>query len=389
MSQRPDPEELLRKVMRLEGLEEEPTEATEHGKLKIHLGFAAGVGKTYEMLNEGNRRKARGQDVFIGYVETHGRVATVEQIGDLEIIPRKKVEYRGATFEEMDTEAILSRAPFVALVDELAHTNVPGSERQKRWQDVELLLDAGINVITTMNVQHLESLNDTVYDITGVAVRETVPDSFMRRASEIQLIDLTPQALINRLKRGDVYKPEKVEQALQGFFREGNLAALREIAMREAAREIEEDVGAYRKHVGIRKPWATVERVMVCLSPTVSSLRILRRGWRIAQALQAEVVAVTVQSKPIADSERQILENDFALANRLGIPVVTLNGDEADEIIRFARDRNITQIILGHSARPKWQRTLKGSFSHRLIEQLPEVDIVIMANKRSDPTKPA
>src|SRR5579862_61708 len=222
---RPTPEELLARVMREE-------KEQKCGRLKIFLGFAAGVGKTFEMLNEGNRRKQkRGQDVVVGYVETHGRAGTEEQLGDLEVIPRKKIEYRGATFGEMDTEAIRKRHPQWVLIDELAHTNVPGSEREKRWQDVEVLLDAGINVATTMNVQHLESLNDVVHDITGVWVRETVPDRIVREAEEVKMVDITPHALINRLERGDIYKPDKVQQAMGSWFREGNLNALREIAL--------------------------------------------------------------------------------------------------------------------------------------------------------------
>jgi two-component system sensor histidine kinase KdpD len=257
-----------------------PASNQERGRLKIYLGFAAGVGKSYRMLEEGNRRKGRGQDVVIGYIETHGRTGTVEQLGALEVIPRRRISYRGAEFEEMDVPAILERQPQICIVDELAHTNVPGSEREKRWQDVEVLLDAGITVLSALNVQHLESLNDTVFDITGIRVRETIPDAILREADEITIIDITPRALVNRLKRGDIYKIEKVESALQNFFREGNLSALREIALREVAREVDDDVTNYRREKRIENHWATNDRVMVCLSPTASSLRLLRRGWR-------------------------------------------------------------------------------------------------------------
>ena len=270
---RPTPEELLARVMRDERKEK-------RGRLKVFLGFAAGVGKTYEMLNEANRRKQRGQDVIIGYIETHGRVGTVEQLGDLEVVPRKQIEYRGTVLEEMDTDAILARHPRWALVDELAHTNAPGSAREKRWQDVEILLDAGINVATALNAQHLESLNDTVYDITGVRVRETVPDRIVREADEIKMVDITPRALIHRLERGDIYKPDKVQSALQNWFKEGNLSALREIALRELASEVDEDTAAYRKDKHVKETWATQDRIMVCISPDQSSLRLLRRGWQ-------------------------------------------------------------------------------------------------------------
>lgn len=349
------------------------------GRLKIFLGFAAGVGKTYEMLNEARRRKQRGQDVVIGYVETHGRKGTEEQIGDLEILPRKKIAYRGATFEEMDTDAILQRRPQWVLVDELAHTNVPGSEREKRWQDVEVLLDAGINVLTTLNVQHLESLNDTIHDITGIWMRETVPDRIVREADEIVMVDITPRALIHRLERGEIYRPDKIPQALHNWFREGNLNALREIALREVAQEVDEDVEAYRRERRIQETWATHDRVMVCISPDKSSLRLIRRGWRIAQRLHAEITAVYVENAPPTEAQKEILRNDFALADRLGVPVVTLHGDVASEIVRYARENQITQIIIGHSDRTRWQEFIKGSIINRLTRDLRAIDILIVA----------
>jgi two-component system sensor histidine kinase KdpD len=348
------------------------------GRLKIYLGFAAGVGKSFRMLEEGKRRTARGQDVVIGYIETHGRAGTVEQLGDLETVSRKKVDYRGVVFEEMDTEAILARRPQICLVDELAHTNVPGSAREKRWQDVELLLDAGITVLSAFNVQHLESLNDTIFDITGVRVRETIPDAILREADEVTIIDITPRALINRLRRGDIYKPEKVESALDNFFREGNLSALREIALREVAREVDDDVSTYRRKKRIDAPWATGDRVMVCLSPTISSLRLLRRGWRIAQRLQADIVAVHIATHIVCDKEKQVLNSDYALAERLGIPVVTLHGRVSEEIIRYARENEITQLVIGHSSRNRWQKLLKGDIIGRLTQELRTVDILIV-----------
>lgn len=372
VERRPTPEELLARVQREE-------KKQKRGRLKIFLGFAAGVGKTYEMLTEANRRKQRGQDVVVGFVETHRRKGTEEQLGDLEIIPRKQITYRGTLFEEMDTDAILTRHPQWALVDELAHTNVTGSEREKRWQDVEALLEAGINVLSTLNVQHLESLNDTIHDITGIWVRETVPDRIVRDADEVVMVDITPRALIHRLERGDIYAHDKVQQALGNWFREGNLSALREIALREIAQEVEEDVTEYRKDRHVREPWATHDRVMVCISPDRSSLRLIRRGWRIAQRLHGEIVAVYVESKPPNPAQQEILRSDLALADRLGIPVVTLHGDVAGEIIRYARENQITQIVIGHSNRSRWQELIQGSIIRRLTQELRAIDILIVA----------
>jgi two-component system sensor histidine kinase KdpD len=349
------------------------------GRHKIFLGFAAGVGKTYEMLTEAHRRRQRGQDVAVGYVETHGRQGTVEALVDLEIIPRKQVDYRGTAFEEMDTDAILARKPKWVLVDELAHTNVPGSVREKRWQDVEIILNAGINVLSTLNVQHLESLNDTVHDITGIWVKETVPDCVIYDADEVVMIDITPRALIHRLERGDVYKPEKVEQAKRNWFREGNLSALREIALREVARDVDEDTSSYRREKKIEKTWATHDRILVCITPTKPSLRVIRRGWRMSQRLHGEITAIYVESRPPTPIQQETLKNDFTLADRLNIPVVTLHGDVPTEIIRYAREHQITQIVVGHSTRSRWQEFLRGSIVNTLTRELRSVDFIIVA----------
>lgn len=372
---RPSPEELLARVQREE-------RDSERGRLKIFVGFAAGVGKTFEMLTEARRRRERGQDVIVGYVETHGRKGTTEQVGDLPIVPRRKIEYRGSTFEDMDTDAILARRPHTVLVDELAHTNVPGSEREKRWQDVEVLLAAGINVLSTLNVQHLESLNDAVYEVTGVRVRETVPDHVIKEADEVVMIDITPRALINRLERGDIYKPDKVEQAKNNWFREHNLNALREIALREIAHEVDEDVADYRREHHVSGPIATHDRIMVCISPTQSSMRLLRRGWRAAQRLKADIIVVYVESRAPNLKEQETLRNDFALADRLRIPIVTLHGDIAAELIRYAREHGTTQIVMGHSDRSRWQEFLRGSIINRITRALRSVDILIVANSK-------
>ena len=368
---RPSPEALLAKIKR---------EERKRGRLKIFLGFAAGVGKTYEMLSEANRRKAqRGQDVVIGIVETHGRKGTREQLGELECVPMKQIEYRGAVFQEMDTDAIIARHPQWVLVDELAHTNVPGSAREKRWQDVEAILEAGINVATTLNVQHIESLNDTVHDITGIWVRETVPDRVVREADEVKMVDITPRSLVHRLERGDIYAPEKVPGALKNFFREGNLNALREIALREIAHEVDEDLTNYRREKQISDTWATHDKIMVCISPNRSSMRLIRRGWRISQRLHGEIVAVYVEADSPTPEQQEILKSDFALADRLKVPVVTLSGDVASEIIRYAVDNRITQIVIGHSNRTRFQEFLHGSIINRLTKELRAVDILIVA----------
>ncbi|MCC6445888.1 MAG: universal stress protein [Armatimonadetes bacterium] len=375
---RPTPDEILARVMRQET-------KSGRGRHKIFIGFAAGVGKTYEMLSEANRRKQRGQDVVIGFVETYGRKGTEGQIGDLEIIPRKVIEYRGATFEEMDVDAILTRHPEMALVDELAHTNVPGSTREKRWQDVELLLDAGINVLSTMNVQHLESLNDVIHDITGVWVRETVPDRIIREANEYKMVDITPRALLHRLERGDIYPSDKIGQALQNWFREGNLNALREIALREIAHEVDEDLADYRREHRIDKPWAVHDKIMVCVSPNRSSLRLIRRGWRIAQRLQGDIVAVYVMNQSLSKNEAAICQDNLELAQRLNVPVVTLKGNVADELIRYSRENDITQIVIGHSTRSRWQELIHGSVINRLMRALRMIDILVV----STPHEPA
>lgn len=372
---RPSPEELLEKIR-------EEERVAGRGRLKVFLGFAAGVGKTYEMLSEAARRKHEsGQDIVIGYVETHGRKDTEAQIGDMEIVPRKEIVYKGATFGEMDTDAIIARRPEWVLVDELAHTNVPGSEREKRYQDVLEILKQGINVVSTLNVQHLESLNDTVQQITGVKVRETVPDWVLGEADEIVTVDITPRALINRLRRGDVYPVEKVPQALQNFFTEGNLSSLREIALREVASEVDRSVQTYRRDRRVSQPWQTQERIMVCISPDRPSLRLLRRGWRIASRLKADIVAVYVPvGKPTLEQQK-VLEGDFALAERLEIKVERTQGKNiAQALADYAFAHQITHIVIGHSGRTRWQEILQGSIVTQLIRLVPGIDVLVVAN---------
>ena len=369
------PEELLARVQKEE-------RAAGRGRFKILLGFAAGVGKTFEMLCEANRRKHEsGQDVVVGYLETHKRKDTEAQIGDLEIIPRRKIEYKGATFEEMDTEAILARRPKWVLVDELAHTNIPGSKNEKRYQDVIEILNAGINVESTMNVQHLESLNDTIYQITGVKVRETIPDWVLAEADEIVTKDLTPRSLINRLQRGDVYPPDKVPQALENFFTEGNLSALREIMLREVAGAVDRSVQSYREEKNVSEPWQTQERVMVCISPDKPSDRLLRRGWRIAQRLQADLVAVYVPQGKVTLEQQKVLESDFALAGRLGVRIERTAGQAvAQSLADYARAHQVSQIVIGHSDRTRLQEMVQGSIINDLIRLVRGIDVLVVAN---------
>jgi len=378
-ARRPDPDELLARI-------HAEQRSASRGRLKIFLGFAAGVGKTYEMLSEANRRRHESsQDVVIGYVETHGRKDTIEQIGDLEIIPRKKIEYKGAAFEEMDTDAIIDRHPVWVLVDELAHTNVPGSRNEKRYQDVLEILAAGINVVSTLNVQHLESLNDTVKQITGIQVRETVPDNILGEANEIVTVDITPRALMNRLRRGDVYPVDKVPQALQNFFTEGNLSALREIALREVASEVDRSVQTYRRDRRVSQPWQTQERVMVCISPDRSSLRLLRRGWRIASRLKADIVAVYVPVGKPTLQQQQILEGDFALAERLGIKIERTSGKGiAQALAEYAIAHQVTQIVIGHSDRTRLQELFGGSVVNDLIRFVKGIDVLVVADVTPD-----
>jgi two-component system sensor histidine kinase KdpD len=339
------------------------------GQLRIYLGAAAGVGKTYAMLNEGRRRAGYGEDVVVGYVEPHRRPKTAEQIGDLEVVSRKKVEYRGATLEEMDVDAVLARRPQVALVDELAHTNAPESRNEKRWQDVEELLDAGISVIGTLNIQHLESLNDVVEEITGVKQQETIPDAVVRRADELQLVDLTPVALRNRLARGDVYPPERIDAALANYFRPGNLAALRELALAWLADRVDEGLEEYRKRHGIEEPWETRERVLVALTGSPDGERLIRRAARMAQRMNGELVAVhVIPQDGLAAPTAELLHRQKELVAELGASYHEVVGEDiGDALLDAARTLNVTQVVMGASRRSRWQRLTRGSVIGKVI----------------------
>jgi two-component system sensor histidine kinase KdpD len=333
------------------------------GRLRIHLGAAAGVGKTFAMLNEGRRRRDYGEDVVVGFVETHGRRKTADQVADLEVVPRRRLDYRGATFEEMDVDAVLARRPQVALVDELAHTNVPGSRHAKRWQDVEELLAAGIDVISTLNVQHLESLADVVEQITGVKQRERIPDEVVRRADELQLTDLTPLALRNRLARGDVYPPERIDTALANYFRPGNLSALRELALAWLADRVDEALGEYREQHGIAEPWETRERVLVALTGSADGERLVRRAARVAQRSRGDLVAVhVVPQDGLAAPSAALLAQQRELLEELGGSYYEVAGPDIGEaLLQAARSLNATQIVMGASRRSRWQRLTRGS----------------------------
>ncbi|MEZ0326660.1 MAG: sensor histidine kinase KdpD [Fimbriimonas sp.] len=345
------------------------------GRHKIFLGYAPGVGKTYQLLDESIRRKARGQDVVVAALENE-RPATLEMVNDFERIPEKN--------GSIDVDAILARKPTLVIVDQLQKVNPAGSKNERRWQDVDEILSQGINVLSTVDVMYLESLNDTVGDITGVRPKETVPDRLLHEAEEIELVDLTPRALLNRVERGVVY-PLPLSEANTQFFRLGNLSALREIAMREAASTVDEDLAEYRKEKRIEKPWATQDRVLICISPTRSSLRLIRRGWRMGQRMRGEVIGIYVEEGNIGDKEKRILDADFALCQRLGIQTHTLKGPVADTVVKFAKDQNVTALILGHPERSRMSEMLRPSILSELARQLRTLDIIVVATETEQP----
>lgn len=347
------------------------------GKHKIFLGFAPGVGKTYALLDEAHRRMRRGQETVLGFVDVHARDPIAELVGGFEQVPTRDLGGK----REMDVDAILARKSDLVVVDDLEHVNLPGSRNERRWQDVEELLRAGISVLSTLNVSSLESLNDHVRDITGVKIKDTVPDKVLADADEVELVDLTPRALINRLERGAIFPGEEIDASRQQFYREGNLAALREMAMREAASHVDEDLVEYRKEKRIEKPWAAKDRVMICISPTRTSLRLIRRGWRMGQRMHGEVFVVYVEDGTLGEKEKKILDDDFKLAEKLGVETVTLKGELAPTLIDFAKKRNVTQIILGHPERSRLQEIMKASVLSELVRALKTVDILVVATE--------
>jgi two-component system, OmpR family, sensor histidine kinase KdpD len=356
-----------------------PSQKTK-GIFKLFLGYAPGVGKTFSMLSEGIRRHSRGEDVVIGVVETHGRKAIEELAGQLEKVPRRMIEYKGTIFEEMDVDTIIARRPEVVLVDELAHTNIPGSKHRKRYEDVQEILAAGIDVVSTVNIQHIESIAPVVRNITGVTIRETVPDWVPLTANETVMVDLTPEALQNRMRRGDVYAPRKVEQALGNFFRRGNLIALRELALRQVAEQVDRSLETYMAAKDIQKNWSVRERLAVCVHPNPSAQYLIARAARMARRQDAEFYAVHVDTGRDRKNESQkSLAANLQFAESLGATVVRLKGTSvADTVADFAREKHITQVIFGRSAVKGWKKYLYLSPAHRFLRESPEVDVHII-----------
>jgi two-component system sensor histidine kinase KdpD len=361
----------------------------ERGKLKIFMGYAAGVGKTYTMLEEAQERKAAGLDVVIGYFEPHGRKETIDKTEGLEIIPRKVIEYRGSLFEEMNTDAVLARRPQLCLVDEFPHTNVPGSDRAKRWEDVELLLASGINVLTTMNIQHLESLNDQVWQISGIRVRETVPDWVVEQADEVVMVDLTPRALLHRLQRGVVYDRGKAERALQNFFRESTLVALRELALRQTAHEVGHRLSNGERLTPRDKTSSRSHRpykILILVTANPKTAMLIRRAKRVSDFVGAECFAVAVQ--PTGDLsglppvEREAMEKHLNFARNLRIETRVLEGEDVAEVlVDFARRNQITQIYITRPRERKWLPPFNRDPAQKVISLAKDIQIVIVSDR--------
>lgn len=377
-----NPEAFLRLIKE----EEEQNETQNNkGRLKIFLGFCAGVGKTYHMLEETRQAVQSGINAVIGVVETHGRKETQALLEGLTIIPRKKIEYNGISLDEMDIDKILELKPKLVIVDELAHTNVPNSRHEKRYQDVEELINAGINVFSTLNIQHIESQIDIVQQITHVKIHETVPDTILEMADEVELVDLTSEKLLERLHEGKVYIPEKAKQATQKFFRKGNLLALRELALRYTAKRVDEDVISYKQRFEIKTPWSVCSRLLVGFSASPTSERLLRMTHRMASDMGAEWYAVYVQSArqqiEVNEKARNQLDKNIRLAEELGAKVVSLSGNIiADEIISFAKENNVTLIVAGLSHRSRVEEIFKGSVLNELTKKSGQIDVLIVGN---------
>jgi len=356
--QRLDPDQLLARV-------ERDKAKAKRGRLKIFFGAAAGVGKSYAMLLAARERRAENLDVIVGLVETHGRADTEALLAGLEILPTRKIDYKGAVLQEFDIDAALKRRPAIILVDELAHTNAPGSRHPKRWQDIRELLEAGIDVYTALNVQHLESLNDDVGQIAGIRIWETVPDTVFEDADEVELVDLPPDELLLRLREGKVYLPQQAQHAIQNFFRKGNLIALRELALRQTTNRVDAQMLDYREDNAIREVWQVNERLMVCIGPNVLAERLVRAGKRLATSLRSAWIVVYVETPELARlpaEKRDGILRVLRLAEQLGAETVTLSAPEMSEaLIRFARERNINKIVVGKPSRRGWRRWLLGS----------------------------
>jgi len=362
--------------------ETKPSEKAK-GTLKLFLGYAPGVGKTYSMLSEAIRRHGRGEDVVVGVVETHGRKGIAELAPQIETVPRKKIDYKGTVFEEMDIDGILRRRPQVVLVDELAHTNIPGSKHRKRYEDVLELLEAKIDVLSTVNIQHVESIAPAVRAITGVAVRETVPDWVLQMADETVMVDLTPEALQNRMKRGDVYGREKVEQALKNFFRRGNLIALRELALRQVAEQVDRSLESYMDEKDIRETWPVKERIVVCISANPKAQYLVARAARMARRMDADLYAVHVDLDARSNAqEEKALAANLQFAESVGAKTVRLKGENvSDATAQFVREKHVTQVIFGRTAVEGLRKFLYLNAINRFLRDAPAVDVHIVTQE--------
>lgn len=362
------------------------------GKLLLYLGAAPGVGKTFAMLQEAHRLKAHGADIVVGFVETHGRPRTAEQIGDLEVVPPREVPYKGVVLREMDTDAVIARHPQIALVDELAHTNAPGSRHEKRYQDIFELLDHGIDVHSTMNIQHMESLNDIVEQMTGVRVRETVPDRVLDEAEQVELIDMAPEALIRRMIHGNIYPPEQAKRALENFFTAGNLTVLRDLALRATASEVEDRLAEYMRGDEIERSGQSGEKVMVAVDHRPTGKSLIREAWRMAAALKGELIVVHVdptegrRQAQNVEEERQLRAN-LQLAHELGARVVRLRGKVSDELIAYAQANNVATIVIGHPSHGRWEKFLHGSVTTDILRKMPGIDVHVVADGGKDRRK--
>jgi two-component system sensor histidine kinase KdpD len=362
---------------------EEAAPAKKQAILKLFLGYAPGVGKTFNMLSEGIRRHSRGEDVVIGVVETHGRAGIAELSSKLETVPRREIQYKGASFGEMDVDAILARKPRVALIDELAHTNIEGSTHGKRYQDVMDLLDAGIDVLSTMNVQHIESLTPTVLSITGVQVREMVPDWVMQRVNEIVLADLTPEALQTRMRRGDIYPLDRAERALSHFFRPANLIALRELALQQVTQAVDRSLESYMEREGLGKHVALNERIAVGISSSPAAQYLIARAARMAQRIEAElyVIYIDIGADESPEDQRSLVQN-LQFAQNLGAKIVRAQGKNvAEEVAKVVREKHITQVVFGRSAQTGWRRYFYLSAIHKFLRDAPPVDVHIVTQE--------
>ena len=382
---RPDPDTLLAHV--------QGEERQKHrGKLKIFLGYIAGVGKTFEMLEAAHLRKNEGIDVKIGYIETHGRAETEALVEGIPVIPRKMIEYRNVTIPEMDLDNVLAARPQLVLVDELAHTNAPGSRHTKRYQDVEEILDDGIDVYTTLNIQHVESLNDVIAQITGVIVRETIPDRVIDEATEIELVDLAPPELLQRLREGKVYVPDMAARAIEQFFNEGNLFALRELALRRAAERVDDQMLAWMQTRAIPGPWAAGESILICVGPGPLSERLIRTARRQADRITAQWSAIYVETPShhrLSKEAKEQVSRMLQLAEKLGATTSTVFGiNVANAVIEYARRHNITRIIIGKTLRPRWQEFVFGSVVDQLIHNSGTIDVYVISSVDKTPQKP-